>query len=300
MGGSRDAVTRRNGRNTLSFDWGTRTRFLQGLLALFTICASVDAFAEESESGELVEKVAVKNRLYSVEGRWEVGANVGFTLVPRLTDHTNFNASVAYNVMETLAIELRGGYALSRHTGLAEDLANKVRAGITSTTTTKMTETSGMWELNGHAVVGARWQPIYGKLSLVSDLAVHFQFYAWAGAGVGFFRSESIILCNKTYASSGGCYNYASGSSRILESGYYESRRAGPLASLALGFRFFVTPKHSIKFEFRDWSYLDSYYTDIDPRAALSPATPTGNGKLSSNPGIINLVQFDAGYSFIF
>ncbi len=31
--------------------------------------------------------------------------------------------------------------------------------------------------------IGARWQPIYGKINLIAELPVHFQLYLWAGGG---------------------------------------------------------------------------------------------------------------------
>ena len=45
-----------------------------------------------------------------------------------------------------------------------------------------------------------------------------------------------------------------------------------------------------MKFEFRDWSYLDSYKVNMDR---------LGQGG-EERTGITNLVQADIGYSFIF
>ena len=82
--------------------------------------------------------------------------------------------------------------------------------------------------------------------------------------------------------------------------------------SLAVGFRFFLGQQHGVKFEIRDYSYLDSYYENVNRAAAqvssaciagtTAPANCnfTGNGALVKNPGITNLVQFDLGYTFIF
>jgi len=102
----------------------TRTTLnLMGCLVLLTAGA---AFAED-ETDQLVEKVAVRNRLFSVEGRWEVGANAGFSILSRLTDHYNLNASVAYNPKDWFGLELRVGYAISRHTSLADQIQTDAR-----------------------------------------------------------------------------------------------------------------------------------------------------------------------------
>ncbi len=41
-------------------------------------------------------------------------------------------------------------------------------------------------------------------------------------------------------------------------------QKFSPLVSLALGFRFFINEHHVVRLEVRDWSYLDSYYVNVD------------------------------------
>ena len=77
------------------------TRTTLNLMSCLVLMTAQAAFAED-ETEELVEKVAVRNRLFSVQGRWELGGNVGFSLLTKLTDHYNFNLSVAYNPKEWL------------------------------------------------------------------------------------------------------------------------------------------------------------------------------------------------------
>jgi outer membrane beta-barrel protein len=240
-------------------------------LALLTAGA---AYAQEND--ELVEKVAVRNRLFSVEGRFELGGNVGLSILPRLTDHYNLNLSVAYNLKDWFAIEVRGGYAISRHTSLADQIQTDFQTRPRSVAQ----DASDLWELTGHGVAGIRFQPIYGKLNLMSEVPVHFQLYLWAGGGVAALRKESMVQC-AVRVSARECGEF------LVEN------KVSPLVSLALGFRFFIAQHHSVKLEVRDWSYLDSYLVNID--------RTTGTGGIESpNAGITNLVQFDLGYSFIF
>jgi outer membrane beta-barrel protein len=256
-----------------------KTLNLMGCLVMLTASA---AFAED-EGDALVEKVAVRNRLYSVEGHWELGANVGFSLLSRLTDHYNFNLSGAYNVKDWFAFELRAGYALSRHTSLADQIQTDFFA---NNTISKANDAADLWEMTANAVIGARFQPIYGKINLMSELPVHFQLYAWVGGGFGWLKRESMVLCtNKVSARECG--------------EFLTEFKPSPLVSIALGFRFFVVQGHSVKVEVRDFSYLDSYFINVD-RAAANTANPTAGGTLSPNAGITNLVQFDLGYAFIF
>lgn len=270
------------------------TRILMGCLVAL---ASSAAFAEE-EGDELVEKVAVRNRLFSVEGRFEVGVNVGFSLLSRLTEHYNFNASVAWNVKDWLALEVRGGYAYSRLTSLAEQIQGDF---FGNTTISKARDAADAWRMNGHGVLGLRFQPIYGKINLVAELPVHFQLYFWIGGGVGGFQRESIVMCPDKAACGAylGDADQDGNADRLGPTPFVVDTRVGPLASLALGFRFFVTSGHSLRLEVRDWSFLDSYFINID-RATSSVGNPTSGGMASPNAGITNLMQIDLGYAFIF
>jgi len=263
-----------------------------GLLLLAVTAPA--SWAQQASGEELVEKVVVRNRLYNVQGRFEFGANLGFSMLSRLTDHTNLNVSAGYNFLDSLAVELRVGYAISGHTSLATDVGNKFFAQ-SKTAIQNATDLSDMWEMKFNAIVGLRWQPIYGKLGLLAELPVHFQFYLWVGGGVAMMDRSSVMVCNKegpvrdpnTGTTKNGCQQFLSES------------KASPLVSLAAGFRFFVTNNHAVRLEFRDWSWIDSYLKDFNRAAALIPSNPTGNGTEVS-PGITNLVQIDIGYTFIF
>lgn len=252
------------------------------------------AAARAAEEGDLVEKVVVRNRLYSVAGRWELGLHGGFTLLPRLTEHYNLNLSLGINVVDALAIELRAGYAFSRHTGLADqisaDFFQSVVAGGAAASA-PVTDMSDLWQMGGNAAIGLRFQPIYGKISLFSEAALHFQFYIWAGGGVGLMTRESIIICNER--AGGEC------------SDWYDEFKVSPVVSLAAGMRLFLpfnTQKITIAFrvEARTWSWLDSYLENVNRVQALNAATPDGNGTGSARAGVTTLSQIDIGPALIF
>lgn len=279
------------------------TRTTLNLMSCLVLMTAQAAFAED-ETDELVEKVAVRNRLFSVQGKWEVGGNVGFSLLSRLTDHYNFNVSVAYNPQEWLGLEVRGGYALSRHTSLADQIREDFFNNNTNTTK-KLADAADLWRMSWHAVVGIRFQPIYGKINLVSELPIHFQFYVWLGGGVGGLDRESMVLCPDR-AACAEFFRDADGDGTADRAGptpFTTESKVSPLVSIALGFRFFLPfTGHSVKLEARDWSYLDSFKTNISRTCQMGVrgCATADDGTLSPTAGITNLVQFDLGYAFIF
>ena len=223
------------------------------MLALaLTLALGAEGVPEEG----LVEETAVKNRLFKVEKRWEASLGVGFTAMPRLTEHYVFDAHVAYNFLESLAVEGIGGWAYSRQTSIARSISGMQPAG--GRTPDEMTD---LWELTGHGLVGARWQPLYGKIGVFSE-AVHFQIYGWLGAGAGFFRRFP---------------EWTTSSFR---------EQVGALFSVALGGRIFwsgLGDHHALRVEVRDFSWIDSYTTSA-----------------GRQQGLTNLVTVQVGYTFLF
>lgn len=252
------------------------------LLACLAVAAvSGQALADE---GDLVEKVAVRNRLFDVSHRWELGGSVGLQLISRLTENYNLNVIGGYNLNDWFALEGRVGYGISRHTSLAQQIQSDF---YTNTSVSTANDLSDLWEMTVNAMVGARFQPIYGKINLMAEVPVHFQLYVWLGAGLGLFNRESLVLCtNKTNARECGQY--------------YTQSQLGPLFGGALGMRFFiVNSHHAVKAEIRDSSYLDSYFLGVK-RADVTPNSPTGAVTTPTSGGLTNLVQLDIGYTYIF
>jgi outer membrane beta-barrel protein len=255
-------------------------------LVLFLL-AALPAAADAADDA-LVEKVVIRNQLFTVSHRFELGLNFGAAMLSRLTDHYTFNLSFGYNISESFAVELLAGASYTQHTSLADDVATNVLATSTSSTT-KTQDLSDLWEMSADAVVGLRWQPIYGKVGVFAEIPIHFQAYVFAGAGAGWFNRTSVVLCNHKTGST--CDEY------------YSQSEVNFLASFALGFRFFIPVigmHHAIHLEARDFSYLDSYLVNIDRAAALNAANPTGGGTPAASPGITNLTEVQIGYTYIF
>jgi outer membrane beta-barrel protein len=257
----------------------------KALLVLLLTAAPMTASAADADTA-LVEKAVVRNRLFTTSGRFELGLNLGFSLLSRLTDHYLFDATVAFNISEVFAIEILAGWAYSTHTSLADDVASKFAMNNAKTAD----DLSDLWEMTVNGTIGVRWQPIYGKIGIFSEYPLHFQFYVALGAGGALLKRTSVVICNHKTGST--CDEY------------FTESRGSFVATGSAGFRFFVPVvgfHHSIRLEVRDYLYPDQYYTGVDRAAALAnPAgDPTGGGKLVQ-AGVTNLVQFHIGYAYLF
>ena len=270
---------------------------LLAVLASLTLCLA--APRAQAQQDAVLENVVVRNRLFSVKHRLEASVSAGVNVRTYLTAHYNFNVGLAYNIFESLAVEGRAGYALSRHTGLAHSVAEQYLAER-SAQSQGVDELSDLWEMDAHAVAGLRWAPVYGKLSLLAEVPVHFQSYLWLGGGVGRFTQESVVACNQVVNRERGiCDNRTDPEDRSTATERYwaTDSRAAPVVSAAFGLRFFIGNHHGVKLELRDWAFRDQYRVDM-LRAEYEAGQESGT--FASSPGISHIVQFDLGYTFLF
>lgn len=256
---------------------------------LLALLAAPGALAQEAPQEELVERVVVRNRLYTNTGRLELSPTVGLTILNRLTNHYNFNLGAAFNVSETLGFEARGGWAVASLTGLARDLRDTLaRSDPSAREDVVVPDMRDLWKMTGNLSLGVRWMPIYGKVNLLGDVPVHFNAYLWAGPGVGVFERESIVYCRAVTVEAG---------QRVCSTPRVDRRPVGLLGSGAAGLRFFTHKGGALRLEVRDYVFPDSYLVDIDRRIAEAGGE---TGTAAPSPGLSHLVMADVGYIFIF
>lgn len=250
------------------------------VILLFSLW-SARALAEDS----LVENAAVRNRLYPSQGHLEVSGVAGFLAMPQLVRTVNLNLGLAYAFTETFAVEVRGGYAISGLTGLAQSVRdNLMLRDPNNNQDAIVDDLTGLWQLKANAALGLRWAPIYGKVNLVADLPVHFNFYLWAGPGFAALERESIVYCQQASADRTCAAPRVDHANRLM-------------GSAAVGMRFFTHRGGAIRLELRDTFFADSFLIDVDRRVAEQGGQ---TGAPASSPGLIHAVTADVGYTFIF
>jgi len=262
-------------------------------VALAVTLTAVSAAGQE----QVLDPAAVRHRLYAPGERLEASFSVGLPVNTYLTAHYVLSAGLAYNLFDTLALEGRAGYALSRHTGLARTISESFLDREDKRITDELED---LWEMNLHGVVGVRWAPIYGKVSLLAEDSAHFQTYLWAGGGLASLRRESIIQCTQVVSRELGiCDNRTDqrDGATATQSYWRTEARVAPIVSAAVGFRFFLPGGHGVRAELRDWVFQDQYRVNVvrdDWEKGLE------SGELKADPGFTHLVQFDLGYTFLF
>lgn len=251
------------------------------LLMLLLAAPPGAALAED----EVIERVVVRNRLYDPAGRLELEPSVGFMLLTRLTDHWTLSGDAAFNVLTTLALEARASVAWSRQTGLAHRIAQQFLQRDPALGIELADDLSDAWQMRASAVGGLRWAPIYGKISLLAEMPVHFQAYLSAGLGMGSFHRQSLVYCRSLLSRDDGtCGEWMT-----------EDKLAG-VGTGALGIRFFSSQQGSLRVEVRDHVFQDSYLVNID-RTLAEAGGDTGE---PARAGYTHLVMLDVGYAFTF
>ena len=251
---------------------------------LLALLVSSRAAAQE----DLVEKVVVKNRLHSAKGDFEASGMLGILMVPQLVSSWNVNLGVGYNFAETFGVELRGGYAFSGLTGLARSVRDNLMIRDPARSQDPVVDDlSGLWQMKGNVAIGLRWMPIYGKINLVADLPIHFNFYLWAGPGFVNAERESIVYCENASGT---------GSSRVCNKFRKETANRA-MGSVAVGMRFFTHKGGAFRAELRDNVFADSFLDNVN-RVDAEAGRPTGTE--ASSPGLTHSVVADLGYTFIF
>jgi len=266
------------------------------LVAVFACLLPVAAQAAEPE------KVVVRNRKFTADGKFEASVNVGLSLATYLTDHTNLQASVAYNLTENWALELGGGYALSRHTSVARQASDTIVKDSPERASKVVDDFSDLWQMTWSATAALRWTPLYGKINVAAELPVHFQFYLLLGGGAGGMQRDSLVYCIGSRPSS-GAVSCGYGEEDALRPLHQEEVK--PIILGGFGMKFFVTQWLGLRLEVRDEAFPDSFREDINraeaerDTSAADGAAPT-QGVEAASPGFTHLVFAQVGFVFTF
>ncbi len=270
-------------------------------LGLTAILLAVGAVAEGAEP----EQVVVRNRLYTDQSDFELGFIAGLSINNSLTSMTNLQLDVTYHLTEAWALDLLAGYALGGPTDLLCQAQNpssgsncpgkspSIFHGALGSPAVK-NDLPNLWVLSGPNVqAGIRWEPVYGKLSLLTELPVHFKWFFAIDGGAAQFARTSVDMCASYNTQSNDC-NFNQGN------GYYDTlfqQQWSWLGSAATGLRFIFLGRGSIDLAIRDYVWADSYPTGFTG-AQFTKSNPLQGVTITT--GITNSLFADLGATWTF
>ncbi len=259
------------------------------------------------------ESVVVRNRLYSDSQKFELKAVWDTSLNNSLTSMNNLQLSLSYHFHEAWAVELLLGYAFGGPTDLFCQAQNPSTAaqcqngthsifnGAVANSKTYQTDFPNLWMLNGpNAMLGLRWEPVYGKLSLLTELPIHFKWFLSLDGGAASFTRNSVAFCdsyNAGAASGQGDCNF-NGSLGIYQT--VQQNQWSWLASAATGLRFIVLSRLSLEAAIRDYVWADSYPVNFSATDFSSAKSSTFPQNVKVATGVSNNIFADLGVSWTF
>jgi outer membrane beta-barrel protein len=243
-----------------------RGLLLSAALAL-ALSAPGAARAAEVVYGPDGAPTVVQNKLHPMTGLWEVGGRLVTALNPAYVQHTGGILSITYHPNESVDV----GVDLLGNLAQASDLASRIRENLPTSTALAQwkNELANAEQVKWGAFAVVRVAPVYGKLSLASELALHLQAYLLAGAGVGGIHKESVNLC--AAASGGNCQGGP----------FLATDAVKPMGELGGGLRLYLGEKWSLLLELRELLYPTSLQVLTDPAVATSGISKSGLGNLA-------------------
>jgi outer membrane beta-barrel protein len=246
-----------------------RASALLAALAAVALPARAENLLPRDE-GFMQEPKSVAFRRYALDGRHDIGLLGGFSIKNKLTEHYGAALTWAYQFNEYLASDLllEGGY------GGTTSLVDNIRETAKYSGTKDDLADAGA--LVGTAQIGARFTPFYGKLSLASELPVHFNLYFMGGVGAALVNYNGVLACANDLGTASRC------------TGDFRSETLPTVAfNVGGGLRFWAGDLMSLRVEVRDVIYPDRYWERVDLKKAASTGQVAGSAGVSQIPLIL-------------
>jgi len=247
-----------------------RSRWLAALaVTLLPVLARAENLLPRDE-GFMKEPKSVSFRRYALDGRHDLGVFADFSIKNKLTEHYGAALTYDYQFNEYLASDLfvAGGYG-----GLTSLVTNIRDTAKYSGTKDDLADAGA---LVGTAQLGVRFTPFYGKLSLASELPVHFNLYFVGGVGAALVNYNGVLSCGADLGSASRC------------GGDFRSETLPTLGlNVGGGLRFWAGDTASLRLEVRDVIYPDRFYEKVDLKKPASTGTVSGSTGFSQIPLIL-------------
>lgn len=200
----------------------------------------------------------VQNRFFTKNQRFELSPMLGYVPNNPFVKRYVVGVMGAYHLSETFAIE---GAAM-----LSPDLGNSDVKDLTRTLVLIAQEGSGtarfQQPLDKMTLAGtfaARWAPVYGKINLLGESVLNFDFYFTGGLGI-LSISEYYAQYNNQCTDGSDCDVVSLGEAKPI---------AAVPVNLGVGMDFFLTSSLALKVDARNYIYVGKK-PQYDPNAETS------------------------------
>ncbi len=225
------------------------------LAALLGLLASPAALAQETPGAQALEELrgekpsprAIENRFFLKEGRFELAPHVGY--VPNNPFAVRYvgGAFVAYHFGET--------FSVAGHVGFSPDLGEGDIKGLVGVLLDRAYNSSSSGNTSEFqqpldkvgltAEFGVNYAPIYGKINLVGETVLNFDFYLFGGVA---------LISKNNYAAQYDPAGAATGDVVTLDPLGQETK-IGPV--IGVGQNYFLSQSLALKIDIRDVFYVD-------------------------------------------
>jgi outer membrane beta-barrel protein len=189
---------------------------------------------DKDRLGPLRERIRpVSGHLFLKRGRFEFSPSATVSMRDAFFRKYVLGGTLTYHPWETVALSLRGGYALNTVSGSAQicNLGGDGERGCARPTLQEL-DGVGLGQITLLTGLDVQWAPIYGKISLLAEYFAHFDLYAVGGAAMVQYRAPAA-------------------------SGVGSQPEWTPGANVGVGLRFFLNRWVTLRTELRDVIYRE-------------------------------------------
>jgi outer membrane beta-barrel protein len=211
--------------------------------------------------GDAVGAPLISQRTHASRRELEAALLFSTSVLDKYSSHLGGMLEVGVGLVDTLSLGATFGYLdgslTSIVTGDEGIIAGKV-ASCQAPCRAVDLHVPDLAQVTGVLTGQLVWAPLYGKVSVVSEVDVSLQLYALFGGGMVGTRRPSVDLTHPA-----GTRAWSLAGQGVGDGGLFASRR-GALA-IGAGLRLFAGSLAEVRLEVRDLTFRDSFDLDYDP-----------------------------------
>lgn len=254
-----------------------RARALLAFAAAALVAGSAQATSRiPRDEGFMRPPASVQNRTFSLDAKHDLAAFFTFSIQNQLTEHLGGALTWDYSFTEYVALDVLVAGGMGGLTSFAHRVRDTAKKGNSNAA-----DLEDAGALLAHGSIGVRFTPAYGKLSLASELPLHFHAYVVGGIGGAFVNYNGVLACSTDLSGN-----------KCPDGNFRSEYKPSPAVNFGGGFRFIIDQRFSARVEVRDVVYLDRWYNNVN--LATPGSTP---GDLESGFTHVPLVMVGVGFT---